>query len=364
MQENQELCVIELELIGGRVKIQVPVEHSESLQKIASDPNFSGKVVESKTMILPSKDSELNDFQNSWAEFDTTPSTLSLYFDMEAKDVWKVLNANFEFDSSNVTKRSEIFLNNKNEVIENSRYRISLAQGLYVTFLEIGKDGSDDLIIDSLVFTYNGEMYDHDDLADQLIKGFSGSIILYDEVKESKIYIANYVDTGFDFEPYDLGKTELNLRGKKKAVYDQIVKGINSNKKGMYVLYGLRGSGKTEYLKKLLKMVKKKIIYVPVDSFEYVFHNKDFFSQVKNYGDCVIVFEDSELYFRSGMSTNLYLSILLRFNDSLISNKTNFNCIMVFNTNDLNELCSDLKAAEDITFVAMKDDVAEFGGYK
>jgi hypothetical protein len=365
MSENNELCAIELDLIGGKVLIQAPVEHKDALEKIANDPNFSGKVEQSKVMVLPSKDNELNDNQTAWAEFGVTPSTLSLFFDMKTNDVWEKLNKNFEFNSTNVIKKSEIFFNSKNEVIENSRYFISLAQGLYVTFVEIGGEDSEDATISSLVFNYDGSTYDHDALAENLIKAFSDAIIMYDEVKESKIYIANYTEDGFDFDPYDLGKITLNLRGKKKQVYDEIVESINTNRKGTYVLHGERGSGKTQYLKKLLKKVKKKIIYVPIDSFEYVFHNnKSFFNQIKNFGDCVVVFEDCELYFRSNAPTNIYLSMLLRFNDSLVSNKTNFNCILILNTESLNEVCSDLRLNKKVNFVSMKDDVAQFNGYK
>lgn len=365
MSENNELCVIELELEGGRVTIQAPSEHKEALEKIANDPNFTGKVNRSSLMVLPSKDSELNDTQIAWSEFDTSPSTLSLFFDMNTKDVWEVLNNNFEFNATNVVRKSEIFFNSKNEVVENSRFFISLAQGLYVTFVELGNDGSDDSIISSLVFTYDGTTYDHDALAENLIKVFSSSIIMYDEVKESKVYIANFTEDGFEFDPYDLGKIALNLRGNKKKVYDEILGSINANRKGTYVLYGKRGSGKTQYLKKLLKRVKKKIIYVPVDSFEYVFHNnKNFFQQIKNYGDCLVVFEDCEIYFRSNAPSNIYLSMLLRFNDSLISNKTNFNCILVMNVESLSELCSDLADNNKISYVSMVDDVAQFNGYK
>jgi len=364
MSEEKELCAIELELEGGRVTIQTPIEYKDSLEKIANDPDFSGKVGSSNVTLVPSKDPDLNDLQSAWSEFNVNPSTLSLFFDMNTKDVWKVLNENFEFQTTDVVKKSEIFLDSENQVIENCRFSISLAKGLYASFVEIGGSDPDEAITSSLMFIYNGSLYDHDSLAENLIKAFSGSIIMYDDTKESKVYIVGHNEEGFEFEPYDLGKITLNLRGKKKKTYDKIVDGINKNKKGTYILYGERFSGKTQYLKKILKRVKKKIIYVPVDSFEYVFHKSNtFFNQIKNYGDCLVVFEDCEVYFRTNQPTNIYSSILLKFNDSLISDKTNFNCILVLNINNLNEICTDLSKNEKINLVTMKDDVAQFNGY-
>jgi len=367
-EETTEVFIFDLDLQGKTVQIQVPIDQKEAIIEIFSSESFSGKVIESEvesiTTIAPSKDGELNDFQTAWADFNTTPSVLTLFFDMESQKLWKALTSSFKFETTNIVRKSEIFFNSKNEVIENTKYFIKIAEGLYASFVELGtEDENEPIIINSISFTYNGVILDHDSLTEQLIKAFSTSIILYDEVKESKIYIANYADDEFEFEPFDLGPIKIDLRGKKKKVYEEIVNSINNNRKGTHVLHGARGSGKTQYLKKLLKKVKKKIIYVPVDSFEYAFHNRNFFNQIKNYGECVVVFEDCELYFKNGMSTNVYLSMLMRFNDSLISNKTNFNCILVFNSDNLYELCSDITATDKISFVSMKDDVAEFTGY-
>jgi len=366
MEETTEVFVFDLELQGGKVQLQIPIEQKEAVTEIFSSANFAGKVLNPKTnvIIVPSKDGELNDFQFAWADFNSIPSILTLFFDMEESNLWKALNKNFNFDITDVVRKSEIFFNNKNEVIENTKYSIKLDDGIYVTFLELGNDEPEEKnIISSLSFNYDGKLYDHDVLTEKLIKAFSSSIIIQDAVKDSKVYIANYIDDEFEFEPFDIGNIKMDLRGKKKKVYEEIVSSINDNRKGTYVLHGKRGSGKTQYLRKLLKKVKKKIIYVPVDSFEYAFHNKNFFNQIKNYGECLVVFEDCELYFRTPSETNIYLSMLLRFNDSLISNRTNFNCILVFNSDNLSDLCSDINT-DKISFVSMKDTIAKFDGYK
>jgi len=363
MQEDIEVFTLDLSLNGGSITLQIPVDQKEAVDKLIADPNFSGKIKDSKVVVIPSKDSDLNDVQITWNDFNAAPSTLSLFFDMDRDEVWKTLNANFDFESYDIIKKCEVFFNSNNEAIENSRFFVNIGKGLYVSFVELVTD-TNETIINSLIFTYDGTLYDHDTLSDSLIKMFIKSIIVYEDNKDSKIYIANFTDEGFEFEPYDLGKIVLNLKGHKKKVYNEIVKSINTYKKGTYVLYGERGSGKTLYLKKLLKTIKKKIIYVPVDSFEYVFHNRSFFQQIQEFGDCLVVFEDCEMYFSNGMSTNIYLSILMKYNDSLISDQTNFNCVLILNTKSLNGICTDLSMNDKVSFVSMIDNDVEFNGYK
>ena len=362
MSEEKEL--VNFELLDGKVQLQIPASHKESLEKLFADPKFNAKILEKdKIGVIATKDGDSQDLQTAWTDFGSCPSVMSLYFDMLTADVWSALETNFAFDHSNINKKSELYFNSNNDVIENSKYLIKLFDGLYVSFVEMGNDFSEDNLINSMTFYYDSKKYEHGEISQQLVEMFASSIIMYNKAKESKVYVANYYDDGFEFEPYDLEKVTLNLKGEKKKTYDNIVNNINQNKKGTYILYGKRESGKTSFLKKILKNVKKKIIYVPIDCFEHAFINKNFFNHVKNYGDCLIVFEDCEMYFKTNTSINFYAASIMKFNDSLISNNTNFNCIFIMNIEDLAEICSDLSESNKISYISMKDEIASFKGY-
>lgn len=362
-EEKEELLIFELDLEGGRVEIQIPSSKRDDFEKIIKDENFKGTIQDSKISIIPSKDSDLNDIQYAWKDFNKSPSIISLSFNIKESNIWKVLNNTFEFYDSDIIKKSEMILSDDNKIIENSRYFIKLENGLFISFVSID-DNSEDITIYGLTITYNSIIHKHDDLADYFLQIFEEYIIFNKKTKEGNFFITNYDNEGFYFEPYKLENIKLDLKGKKKETYKEILKGLNSEERGISILYGDKESGKTTYLKKLIKNLSKKIIYVPVDNFEYVFSDKTFFSDLEQFGNCLIILEDCELFFRNNSSTNIYLSIINRFNDSLINKKSNFSFLLVFNVYNLNFVCSDIKKSSKINHISMVDDIVKFNGYK
>lgn len=364
---KEEKCSIDLEVNGGTVRLEVPNSDKDKMLKLLKDPLFKGSILnnntESNVTIMPSTDSDLNEFQHVWKDINTTPSVLSLFFDMHSSNIWKALNEEFDFDSRNVVRKGEMLLSDDGVVLENNRYFIHLADGLYCAFIEMDTgDVEDDIIISSLIFTYDSSIYGHDALTEKLLENFGKFIIVPEEAKDSNIYIANYTENGFSFDPYELGKVKVNLKGDKKKTYNDIVSNINKYKSGMYVLHGLRGVGKTEYLRMLLKNIDKKIIYVPVDSFEYALHGNSFFDMLGPYGDCLVIFEDCELYLKSSYDTNIYLSTMLKYNNSLISDNTSFNMLLVLNGH-IGSMCSDLQNNDNISYISLKEENVKFKGF-
>ena len=292
MEENTEMCKIELDVDGGSIEISVPVEHKESLEKIANDPKFYGRVKNDNLMFIPSKDSDLNEIQTAWKDFGRQPSSMTFYIDLNADKMWKILEDVFKVDISYSTKNSELFISD-DELVENSKYFIQLGKGLYMNFIDLG-----DSTISTVSFLYDNYTYIHSELVENIYNTFSSAVVIYEEEEDHSFYISKFIDNDFRFTPFSLGKEKLKFKAKDKKIFNNISESIKSESNNIHILLGKKNTGKTKYLKNILKTVDRKVVYVPVSEFEYVFRNEDnFFRTIKKFGKTLLVFEDCELYF-------------------------------------------------------------------
>lgn len=112
-----------------------------------------------------------------------------------------------------------------------------------------------------------------------------------------------------------------------KIIKDKLLK----NKKGIILLYGEPGTGKTTYIRSLLNTIDKKIIYLPPDMIDSLSspHFIKFLSRQKN---SILIIEDGEnvLKKRTGDS-NQAISNLLNLSDGLLSDCLNIQIVATFN---------------------------------
>lgn len=115
---------------------------------------------------------------------------------------------------------------------------------------------------------------------------------------------------------------------------DQIIKRrLNKPKdKGIVLLHGIPGTGKTNYIRHLLTSIKKKMIYLPPD-LAHEIGSPGFLTFLSENPESVLVIEDAEnvLMERAGGS-NGAISNLLNLCDGLLSDCLNIQVVCSFNT--------------------------------
>lgn len=328
----------------------------------SNDPNLKDILNDSEILVnnkkqthmtLPSNSKDLNDFQTAWNSFGIRPSTLGLYLTINVDDVWDILSKEYEFYYTDATGDSSIDLTS-NSI--NTRYFVRLDNDLYVQFNEV-----ESKMCYHLEFYYDHTKINHHKFMQGLVDAFTPYRIEEKEEKIEKLYIVDYIEN-FNFIPKKIEKEKINLDRKKKKVYNDIVKDINGSASNLYLVNGKVNSGKTDYIRKLIQNIKKPIIYVPVLMFESVFHNYMLFKEsIEKFGECVIIYEDCEIYFKH---TSLYSSILLQENSSLFSESNNVN-MLVFNLEDRHVL-DVLKNNSKIKTISIDglDVDTDFLGYK
>lgn len=160
--------------------------------------------------------------------------------------------------------------------------------------------------------------------------------MIKEEVKSDIKLICKY-EGGLGLSSFEIDKLdfELNLHYNDDFMeIDKIIKErLNKPKdKGIVLLHGIPGTGKTNYIRHLLMEVKKKMIYLPPD-LAYEIGSPGFLTFLTENPSSVLIIEDAEnvIMERSGGS-NGAISNLLNLCDGLLSDCLNIQVVCTFNT--------------------------------
>jgi len=111
-----------------------------------------------------------------------------------------------------------------------------------------------------------------------------------------------------------------------------IIEKLAKKSKGIVLLHGIPGTGKTTYIRFLISQLKKKIIYIPTDLAPHV-ASPDFISLLIANPNSILVIEDAENVIGDRNSNKgAAVANLLNLSDGLLSDCLNIQVICTFNT--------------------------------
>lgn len=121
------------------------------------------------------------------------------------------------------------------------------------------------------------------------------------------------------------------------GIIDKEIKGFlaGDEKSGFILLHGKQGTGKTTYIRHLIKTIDRRFIYMPVHM-ATILDSPHFLPFLINYPESVLIIEDCEEIIRSRetqQSGNSGIANLLNIGDGLLSDALNMKVIITFNTN-------------------------------
>jgi hypothetical protein len=128
-----------------------------------------------------------------------------------------------------------------------------------------------------------------------------------------------------------------------KPIHEIILKRLNTkDDKGIIMLHGISGSGKTSYIRYLMSLVRKKMLYVPADYAHYI-GTKEFMTFLLSFTNGILIIEDAEdvIKTRGEYGAASATANLLNLSDGLLSDALNIQVIVTFNT-DLKNIDSAL----------------------
>jgi hypothetical protein len=183
------------------------------------------------------------------------------------------------------------------------------------------------------------EIY-HDGSQDDFINECTMLMKAFKEKQRRKPLEINLISrgrNGFEFSRIEVKRTKLDLdlfyEDDFKEVNDTICKRLRNDKdKGIVLLHGLPGTGKTTYLRYLIGKIKKRVLFVsPGVAGEIM--NPDFVQLLINNPNTVLIIEDAEnIIMDRKYSSSSSVSNLLNISDGLLADFLNVQVICTFNS--------------------------------
>jgi SpoVK/Ycf46/Vps4 family AAA+-type ATPase len=156
--------------------------------------------------------------------------------------------------------------------------------------------------------------------------------------KKSSILLVKNDMGHLDTEEYDLTIPEINLElnyGKEfLKIHTTMVKRLNTNgDKGIILLHGDPGTGKTTYIKYLTKLITDKdILFIPPSMAEML-SEPSIIPFLMDHRDSILLIEDAERVIadREGKGSAVGVSNLLNLTDGILGDCLNIQVIATFN---------------------------------
>ena len=137
------------------------------------------------------------------------------------------------------------------------------------------------------------------------------------------------INNELDFDLYNEGFEDVNK---------EIIRSIKEDNNGLYILHGEAGTGKTTYIRHLIKQLRKirKFIYIPSNLVNEI-TSPTFISFIMDNKNCVFVIEDCEnLVVTKNNTRSSAVADMLNMTDGILADALNIKIICTFNTPENN----------------------------
>jgi hypothetical protein len=291
----------------------------------------------------------INDFLQSWESLNKRPSKVNIYKSYDSEKFGKYFEGKF---IEQVVQKDIIPF--EDITIINERYFCKLNGNILLTYT-IYDSLSDDCFVGELSFYYD---FKESAELDKLILDLDEfSFSDEQEIQQDKNNLFSVIlnQNGFDLEP--IANPNLLIKKVENCYNDDVFKSLKKmtkklikNAKGLSIIHGERGTGKSSTIYFLSqKLSNKKFIYIPSNYFDLTLNNPEFKSFLKKHTNSVLILDDCELFF-SEMYTksNLVTVNILQMVDGLDSHNLNLNLILIMNCLDEKEIDSQLLSCNNL----------------
>ena len=275
----------------------------------------------------------VNDFLQAWESSNKRPSKVNIFKNYDLPSFKKY----FEDKIIERYVQRDIIPYGSDDII-NERFFCKLSNTIWVTY-SIYDSLNEESFVGELSFYYD---IDESEFLQTIIEDLEEFILSDDDDLnvEGNLYSVVINQNGFDLEsikrPHIDQEIENYYNDDVFKSLKKLAKKLAKNSKGLSILYGERGTGKTSSLYHLSELNKdKKFIYLPSSFFELVLNNPEFRFFLKKNNNSVLILDDCEIFFSDLYSkSNLLSNNLLQLVDGLDSDSLNLNLILLMNCLD------------------------------
>ena len=219
-------------------------------------------------------------------------------------------------------------------IFQNSKYNRKKKKPQYSTTIILLKDNC----LVELGGDYCEVLHTHEDyeMANALVKEAS-QFKRREKKKNFEINLISKDSYGLELKSMEIKQSKLNLDLYYEDDFKEVDRTIQTrlakkNDKGIVLLHGLSGTGKTTYLRYLIGRLKKKVLFVsPATASEIM--NPELMDLLIDNPDSVLIIEDAEnIIMDRKHSSSSSVSNLLNISDGLLADFLNVQLICTFNS--------------------------------
>lgn len=251
----------------------------------------------------------------------TIPNVIAFYENIAIKQLLERIEAEFGLEADKIWKYESY--SRKKDKITISNFIIHIRKDLLLCFDE------DD---NYLKILYSDEVPEN--LRNKVVEHIKQS---FGETKaEGKIFLLYENNNYLYLKDFEVKKSELditsNYNNNFTQIHELIVKRLNTpDDKGLVLLHGAPGTGKTSYIRYLTSLIDKKMIYIPPE-YAHKIASPDFLTLLIANPNSILIIEDAEniVEERDGYR-NASVANLLNVADGLLSDCLNIQILCTFN---------------------------------
>jgi len=285
---------------------------------------------------ISKEDTNINDFLYCWDKFGERPNKITIYSSFTKDGFYQVISKYNEYKNSNI----ELIPAEDFDII-NDKSIIKINDNIYLSYQVLDRE-SDNSFIHEVVFLYKSEK----DL--EKINEITGKLGKYnieleegeDSYKLNTVFIS---PNGLEVEPIEKieldDSIELFYNEETLKSINRLNKNLKNSNKGLTILYGDRGTGKTSIINYICDKLNRMVIYIPNNMLDVTISSPEFRTFLRKYPKPIVVLDDCEMIFNELYSkSNIYVNNILQMVDGLLADTIELNIITIFNVVDESEI--------------------------
>lgn len=315
-----------------------------------------------KNISIVSDDAAQNDYLTCWSYYNERPNKI-LVSNIFSKDLFYSSIEKFKEDN-NIVKTE---LNSFKIVMPSDSGQIVTEKildkldDIFISYLISEKGTDNEFISDCCIYFKSGSEKLSNDLYELILSSIESPEQEDNSEEDTPFKFSSITVTqeGIDAEYID----DILSANDVKKYYDDIVvkdikslvEDIDSNNKGLSIIYGEKGCGKTSLLNYTLsRYCTKGVFYIPYNLVDSIFTHVEFLNFLIETSPSVIVIDDCETLISDNIQgkVNYFTNTLIQMIDGYQSNDINTNIILISNDdnfdNDIILDCNNLLNIKEV----------------
>lgn len=327
-------------------------------------------VIPSLNLNINKDDSELNDFLYCWNQFTTRPNKILIHNTYTTK-LFNEMMSNYVVEKNYFTE----VLPTDNSFIINDKMFVKVSDTIYCSYVVFDRNQEDSMVSDLCFFYKNVEDFEQ---IQKIIEESNSCLLDFCENESNKLNTLSISSQNvLEIEPIDMTNVDIDnfeLYYSKKTFKDinKLVKEVKKNNKGLSILYGERGTGKTSVINYIASKLDRIVIFISNNMIDSTINNSEFRKFLKKYYKPILIIDDCEMLYDGFLKSSTLSNNILQMVDGFLSDNIEVNIISIFNVTDEDEIdeslleCNNLLRTINFTMLTEEEsnELSDFIGHK